>query len=285
MKKSKKQLQSDITQTATLRTLMTAYEELAALRMKRIREQVLLSREFHTTLSQFFHEIRTAKSLEHGKTTKKSKTLAPPQEKHLAILISDDKGLYGDILSQTKETFIKEAREHPDYDLAIIGTLEKDSITKALPGRQLEVFPFSGNTPDMSSLKDLLSLLSSFTQVTVIHGQFISLINQQAQSSHLTGDEEATPETVAIRQYVLEPSRLALKEFFQKEILMVLFEQALLEGTLSKEASRMLSLEKATDEARNRLKKLQRLLRVATAQRQNKEQITYLAGLSLWGIQ
>lgn len=280
MRLNKKQLQADINETITLKDLMNAYEELAAIRMKRIREQVVKSRDFHSTLSHYFHEIRVSRDIHDTQ-----KKLASPQDKYLAVLLSDDKGLYGDILSKSKEAFVKEATAHPEYELAVIGNLDIKNIKASLPGREIHAFPLQGGTPQVGNLPELLSLLANFTHITVIHGKFVSLINQTPEVTHLTGEEEENKEqTTVVRQYYLEPSHASLLTFFQKEILSILLEQALLEGTLAKEAARMVSLEKASDEARGRVKKLERLKRLISAQKQNKEQITYLAGLSLWGV-
>lgn len=283
MKQTRKQITADINETTTLKDLMASYEEIAAVRMQRIREQVLKSRDFHQILSHYFHEIRTSQSLFADKPAKK---LEPKQTTPLVVLFSDSKGLYGDILHRTTVAFIEYAREHSDAKLVVIGTLDEEHLKEALPARDLTFFPVPQITDSIENIAELTSLLSSYQEVTVFHGKFISLINQEPQASQITGiEEEQTESEGLVKAYLLEPSQEQLKEFFQKEIITLLFDQAILEGTLAKVASRVTSLEKATSEASRRLKRLERLSRMVASEKQNKEQITYLAGLSLWKIQ
>ncbi len=279
MKSNKKQIQQNIEQVTTLHRLMTAYEEIAALRMKRIREQVLKSRDFHAILSHYFHEIK------HTHTPQQPRQSLPAEGRPLAILISDDKGLYGEILQKTKDAFETFAQEHGDYELAVVGTVYEESIKQALTARSVHFFPLSGSTLSPDALRELMQLLSQFPRVTVFHGKFSTFVTQTPQSTNITGDEETVQEAPEVPiQYVLEPSHDSLMTFFQQEIVSLLFEQALLEGTLSKEASRMVNLEQASDNARSEIKKLNRLTRILEAQNKNKQQITYLAGLSLWQV-
>ncbi|MEK7605621.1 MAG: FoF1 ATP synthase subunit gamma [Patescibacteria group bacterium] len=276
MRLTKKQIHQQIEGTKTIRELMNAYEEIAALRMKRIRQQVVKSRDFHKILTHYFHEIRYLPKV-------KGQPVLQSPETFLAILLSDDKGLYGEILAKTKDSFVQFAKANPDYQLAVIGTQAQESIKEELPDRNARFFSLH-TTPLTQDLKDIAALLTQFSHIVVFHGEFVNLINQIPAITYLTGEEDVPEAPQTTNQYLLEPSHESLLTFFQKEIVSVLLDQAILEGTLSKEASRMVSLEKASEEARNKIKRLKRLSRVINAQRQNKEQITYLAGLSLWNI-
>lgn len=273
----KKQLREDIQETYVLGDMMSAYEELAALRMKRIREQVLKSREYHNILRSYFHEI----SNDH--TPLENTPVLP--KKRLAILISDDKGLYGDILTKTRSAFISFVKEHNDFDIAVIGMTGIESLKKELSFKKLTTFSFADDRSQISQLEAILTFLADYTEATVFHGKFISLINQTAEKTNLTGgDEDIVTTKTDHREYLFEPSREKLLSFFQQEILAILFEELVLEASLAKQASRMISLERANDEIKNRLQKLHKINRTLHAQQENKKQITYLAGLTLWRI-
>lgn len=281
----KKQIIENINQTIVLKELMTAYEEIAAKRMQRIREQVLKSREFHELLRGYFHEIQTSHS--HEKPTQTTQvSVIKNNGKNLILLASDDKGLYGDILEKTQKAFIAYAQKDTESDLAVLGNLGAENLQHIFPNRQLRFFPLADGNSVVTQINDVLRYLTDYTNVTVFHGKFLNLVTQEPEQTHLGGDaplvEQEKPSTP--RRYVFEPSRDSLLTFFRQEILAVLFDQTMLESNLAKQASRMISLEKASDEAKKRIIKLKKLEQIMRSQTENKRQITYLAGLSLWKI-
>lgn len=84
-------------------------------------------------------------------------------------------------------------------------------------------------------------------------------------------------------KYFFEPSLEQILVFFEEEIFSAVFEQAVHESELAKYASRMVTLDKATQNIRNRVKKVDMMRRLISHRTMNKKQQDSLTGVMLWG--
>ena len=284
---------NQIEQLKIFKTVAQTYQEVAALRMRRMKDHVLRNREFLAGMSSVFARVKLSyrdtlmKLLEDQGITDKEE-----QEKYIEkmnftrkngrdilVLSSANTGLYGDIIRKVFEYF----SEHvgPDADIAIIGKVGKVWFEQRFPGRTYEYYEISDSEPDPKKITKIIEDLSKYSNILLFHGTFKDILEQVPHQTAVSGDAVAMETQEDMRQIrcVFEPSLEEVFTFFETEIKSSLFEHALYEAALSKYTSRMVSLDRATSNASENLKKLKLRSSVLDHREKNKEKNTLLAGV------
>src|SRR3989344_2471466 len=137
------QARSEIEGLASIKMLVQTYEEIAAIRMRKIRAAVLQNRDFNAGIQEIFQELITSYRTELNKLMQKHKVknisalnLLPKNGKTVCVLLSANVGLYGDIIRRTYELFKKQIAAQLT-DLVIVGRLGKALFQEDFPDRIL----------------------------------------------------------------------------------------------------------------------------------------------------
>lgn len=293
---NKKQLSEEIKSVKDIRTLVETYQEIAAIRMQRVKSSVLKNREFLDELSEVYnhvkysyeHEIKAIvkSKTKHNKGIKKissSDTVLAKNGKRVAVLLSSNTGLYGDIIRKTFQYFVEYVSKN-DVDLVIIGKVGQQ-LFKDL-GTQKEFTPYiiSDSSVLAEDLVDITLNLLAYDDIKVFHGKFSTVLTQIPSKSSIPGDMVRAEDTSMVDiRYIFEPSLEEVLVFFETEILATIFEQTVHESNLSKFASRMISLDAAVVSIGNQVNKLKFQEQMAKHREFNKKQLGSISGISLWG--
>jgi ATP synthase F1 gamma subunit len=282
---SKKQIKAETDGLLSLKGLVEVYEEVASGRMQKVRNAVLQSRQFLEGLLEVFKRVKAA-YLANPETII---TTRPRNGKTVAVFVSANSGLYGDIVDRTFDIFTQMVnRENPD--IVILGKLGLKMMNDKLPGKLYNYYDFSDEGVDQESFKMILRYLLQFERILVFYGKFKTILFQEPVMTSVSGDAEVAVTDVVVgpdskrlvKQYLFEPSVEEIAKVFNGEILASVFEQTLHESQLAKFASRMLALDRAEDNIEKRLLKIDldkvRLLHKV----QNKKQLSTMSGISLW---
>ncbi len=293
---NKKQLSEEIKGVKDIRTLVETYQEIAAIRMQRVKTSVLKNREFLAELNEVYNHVKY--SYEHEiKAIVKSKskynkrlkrapnndTVLTKNGKGVAVLLSSNTGLYGDIIRKTFQYFLEYVSTN-DVDIVIIGKVGQQLFKDLGPDKEFKPYTISDSAVLAEDLVDITLQLLSYNDIKVFHGKFSTVLTQLPTKSSIPGDivraEDANK--VDIR-YIFEPSLEEVLVFFETEILATIFEQTVHESNLSKFASRMISLDAAVVSIGNQVHKLKFQEQMAKHREFNKRQLGAISGISLWG--
>jgi len=276
---TRKRINNEIRDLLVLQAMVEAYEEIAATRMRRIKNSVLRNREFLSGLTDVFSKVKHSYEQDIAQLPKHTTT----EKRRIAVLLSANTGLYGSIVHDTTNAFIKYASEN-DVDLVIIGRLGRRLFDKAALNKKYTYFDLSDSTPDISDLKYVLQHLQRYQTVLVFHGKFKDILNQVPTYTYVTGQElSLTPiDKTCHISCIFEPDLKKLMTFFETQILSTLFEQALYESSLSKFTARMLGLDLASVNINNKLTATRLAKRALKHVVSSKQQSSVLAGISLW---
>lgn len=284
---SKKDLSTEIEYLTTLKNIMETYEEIAASRMQNIRGSVLQSRDFVFEINTIFQHVKYSYKRQVEALMKKKKIKDPSKfsflqrnGKTLYVLISANTGLYGTIIRRTYEAFLEHYRREK-ADVAIIGKLGAQYFRQDFPKASYTYFDFPDTSVDKEGLKKTTQFIIQYQQVIVFYEQFVNVVSQEPIATNISGDqlpwEQAGPEI----KYLIEPTLEKVLEFFEKQIFASIFEQTLFESELAKFASRMVSLDSAASNSREKLKQTIFLLDKLKHRVMNKKQLESLTGLLL----
>ncbi len=284
-----KEILDEIQRLSTFHTLVETYEEIAASRMRKIRTSVLQSRDFISELGGIFTELKASykqqvdKLVKHNKQPESGTAFRRHNQKTLVLLLSANTGLYGSILQTTIEAFNTYVNEN-DCDIAIIGRYGKTMFENMSPEKAFQYFDFPDQTFTPEDTKAILAKMLTYSNIYVFHGKFVSIVKQEPtmdviSTEQIEGNEHSQKQV----KYFFEPSLEQILVFFEEEIFSAVFEQSVHESELAKYASRMVTLDKATLNIKDRVKKVENMRRQILHRTMNKKQQDSLTGIMLWG--
>lgn len=279
---SKKQIIQETDGLNALKSLVEVYEEIAAGRMQRIRGAVVQSRQFLEGMMEVFAKVKSAYRMQ----AKKQAAWRQRNGKTVAVFISANAGLYGDIVDRTFEKFTEFVKKE-NSEVVILGKLGIKMMADRMPTVLYNYFDFSDDKVEADSFDMVMRYLMQFERIMVFYGKFRTIINQDPTVTSVTGDAVqietyAEPEKKAKAKYLFEPSAEDIAQMFEGEILSSLFEQTLHESQLAKFASRMLALDHSIDNIDKRLDTMEWESRRARHKLINRKQLSTISGISLW---
>lgn len=260
-----KEIVEQIDQLNTFKLLTQAYTEIAALRMKKIRDTVLANREYLSNLDDVFTDVRVSYArdvLKLGKISTKSSdkiTFLSHNGKTVGVFLSANTGLYGDIISKTFDMFIKEVKSE-DLEVTIVGRLGEQMFKNSGIKEEYTYFELSDKKIEHEQLADILKHLVQYEEIRVYYPTFHSAVSQKPTKytiSAQTPISEINKRSDKRSQYLFEPSLKEILVFFEKEIFASLLDQSIRESQLAKFAARIMTLDRAGENIKRRVKNLQ----------------------------
>ncbi len=303
--KHNKDLQEEKDLMLTLQDLCFSYEEISVMKMQKIRDVVLSTREFFEELSHVYGRVKFSYKDSIARIEKKKKfkvdfnpsqsfisrlffrkPTVPAKQGSVFVLLSANTKLHGSIIDEVFVEFAKQI-EHEEADIMIVGRLGKDfykSLAPPVGGKKYLYY----EVPDMgfrlNDLQTLIYQLKKYERITVFHGQYLSIMKQQPTISQVSGDEgkdQASDEAENIK-YLFEPSLDIIVEFFESYIFSAIFKQTMHEGQLARFASRITAMERALSSIETENSHLTVRLKHSRALFENKEQQERISGMRLW---
>lgn len=285
---TRKELTREIEFLTTLRTILETYEEIAATRMARIRSSVLGSRDFLLEINAIFQQVKVSYKAQVDFFMKRNRIKDPSKltfikrnGKTLYVLISANTGLYGDIIRKTYDVFIENLKKEP-ADVAILGKLGFEIFSAEKIKAPVTYFEFPDSKMDNEIVQKIVEHIIQYEKVLVFYEQFNNVISQSPIVTNISGDplpwEKGGPQA----RYFFEPSLEKIMEFFEKEIFGSIFQQTIFESELAKFASRMVSLDFASENTKIRLRQVTLAKNRIKHQEDNKRQLEKFASMRLW---
>lgn len=279
---TKKLIEAEIENLFGLTGMIEAYEEIAAIRIKRTRDSVLKSRSYTSEINTIFQQVKSSYKNELEKLSKKG-SFIEKNGKTLSVFISANTGLYGDIVQKTFDLFLKEIKGQKT-EVVIIGKLGLFLFEKANIGIPYTYFDLPDQNIDSQKLREIAIFLLKYEKIKVFYSQFQSIIKQEPVVSDISGNllaqEEKEGEIVI--KYLFEPSLEKILGFFESEIFTSIFEQTVRESSLAKFASRLIALTEATENINKRLKNVTIEKERIRHSDVNKKQLQTLLSMRLW---
>lgn len=284
-----KYIQKEIPILSSLETIAHAYEESSIFKIQQIRSGVLGTREYLTGLSQVYFDIKYSEALQKKeRVTRDGKHPVPAStkiQKTLIVLLSAGAKLYGDIIQDVFDEFLKAVKQDGQADVMVVGRLGEEMFKNAIGSRQHLFFEVPDVNLQARDLEPIIYHIVRYERVMVFHGKFFNLMTQKPSILNISGEtmlgEDKRNSTQKIR-FLFEPSLDKLVTFFETQIFATLFNQTVHESELARYASRVTAMEESLQFIKRRKKELfnkrGRLRRVE----QQKKQLERISGMRLW---
>ena len=288
----RKLIEEDLQSLNSIKDLAESYEEIAVIRMQKIKDSVIRTRGFLVSISDIYVDLKSSYNLEvkdlMKRMKKREKTLLTSLQKNgkvLFVYLSSNGKLYGSVTQKTYRLFMNDLRkpENKNCDIIIIGNAGKEMFEGSSEKKPYKYFEIPDTKVSIEHIKELMVEFLKYEKVFVYYGKFGNVVNQNPIASSITGEEifETEVPTVTKREdkFIFEPSLEKIYHFFETQIMANLFSQTLLENQLARHASRVNSMESALiniEEETKKLKKMQVRLKHLV---QEKKQMETIAGV------
>ena len=287
-----KEIVREIEELFNMKYLVGAYEEIASMRMRKIRSSVLTSRDFVMELAAIYQEVTTSYrnqiiNILKEKNMKSQKNLSVRRHngKTACVFLSANSGLFGDILQRTYRQFLAYI-DKTGADPVIIGTFGKKLFEGQFPDRKFIYLVLVEDQKKAESLRSITEALVEYDNIIIYYALFQSMSSQTVAALDVYGLQTklatAQPGTLSV-EYIFEPSLERILEFFESQIFSTILDQTFTESELARYAARMVALDAATKNIDDKLKDVDLEKRLASHRLANKKQVESLSSMSLWG--
>ena len=285
---TEKEYTQEIDAMSGFRSLVRAYQQIASVRMKKTREAVVSNRDYLDQIEAIFDAVRESYAREAQKlATKKSSkkdtiTFLSHNGKNVVVLLSANSGLYGEVLESTYEAFSKEVKSSP-VEVTIVGKHGRGRFVSEYPTKPFTFFEISDEKFESSELNELIRHIVQYDEIHIYYEKFINVIKQIPDkyiiSSEVSLTKSDKKETIS---YLFEPSLEKILMFFETQVFGARMEQIAREGQLAKFASRVMAMDRANENIRERIGKLELGKLRARHAVTNRKQLNRSASMRLW---
>jgi len=282
--KREKFLKSEFENLTDFFSMIEAYEEISALRMRKVKKSILERREFMQGLNEAFAYIAYAYKVYREMLKGKAKiNILNTNGKTVSVLLSSNTGLYGDVVRSSFDLFESDIKS-TKTDIVLVGRMGKKYFDETGSKQNYKYFDLSDRGIEEKSVKEILDYVVDYTNVIVYHGVFKSILSQEPMKTMVTGELMKIEHSLSTYEtrFLFEPSIEKVAEHFEKQIASLIFEQTIFESSLSKFASRMISLDKAADNISSTLRHLNFGLQKAKHKELNSGLQSSIFGGILW---
>jgi len=291
----RKKILEDLEALNTIKNLAESYEEVAVVRMQKIKDSVLKTRDFLSEISDVFVDLKSSYDREIKEllalSKKGDKTIIPSLQKNgksLMVYLSSNGKLYGAVTQKTFRLFMQDLKkpDSNDAEIVIIGSAGKEMYVSSGFEKKFEYVEIPDTTVDVDHIKQLMQKFLQYQKVHVYYGKFDNVIRQNPIATSISGDDvfetEVVTETAREDRFIFEPSLEKILHFFETQIMANLFSQTLLENQLARHASRVNAMEEALIHIEEETNKLHKINNRIKHQLQNKKQLETISGAVLW---
>ncbi|HSX08800.1 MAG TPA: F0F1 ATP synthase subunit gamma [Candidatus Saccharimonadales bacterium] len=276
----------------SLKDLAESYEEIAVVRMQKIRESVLKTRDFLADISDVFVDLKSSYNREVKdlmerirKGDKGLLSTLQKKDKTLLVYLSSNGGLYGAVTQKTYKLFMQELSktDKEKTDIVVIGNAGRLMFEGSGANRPYEYFEIPDTSVNVFHIKSLMKKFLQYERVSVFYGKFGNVVKQSPIQTSITGEDIFETETIAQipreDRFIFEPTLQKIYHFFETQIMANLFSQTLLENQLARHASRVNAMEEALVHIEDETKKLNQQRSRLKHLVENKKQLETISGV------
>jgi F0F1-type ATP synthase gamma subunit len=276
--------------------VLTAYQQVALMKMKDNRDFVFNAREFLKELGYVYYQVKKGNQdkvdeLNKKRIRRKGDPNAGKVKKKAAMLISANEKLQGDMPTKVFREFLHYVKEH-DADIFVAGRVGEGMLNSSHLDKEHQYFDLMYNENFEEDLVNLTYLLLDYQSVVVFFGKFQSFINQSVERMEITGDVDVGAfnldseiiKKIQSEKFLFEPDIAEIVAFFDEQVRGALMRQSIYESRLAHFASRAKSMDEAisniASERRQVVERQRRAMRLMKdrAQREQMNSVLFAFG-------
>ncbi len=225
-----------------------ALQMIAASKLKRAQEAALMTRPYVEKLTNLSRNLtsRIEKDNFHPYMVNNK------SNKMLTLVISPDKGLAGSLITNLAKEVVNSESKNSQY---IVLGKKMELALRRLDKEIIASFPFGTTLPTFDMVYSILQIIDDYflnkkiSEVSIIYAKFESVFTQRASTTDLLPIKIEEKEQKSSENTLFEPSVDELLPSILRHFLEMTIYQNILETYASEQASRMIAMKNATDNA------------------------------------
>jgi ATP synthase F1 gamma subunit len=279
-------IKEDLVLMRFLEGLTRTYEDVALERMQKIRQQVLITREFLDGVARVYSlakssYLKSVSQVSNKKEREKELSFITRNHRTCAILISGNQSFLGNIVLACFREFLKIATQS-DTDLVVLGRIGKYLADSSLPKLNFTYFELDDYDLKEDQITAALDYISRYERIIVVYPRFQSVLQQVPTIDDVSGGVRVTYDLAPKRSYLFEPSPLEVMKYFESQVISGLFRQKILETMLSRLAARLSAMDHASSTAGKYIKALEKQEKSYKKRKEMERLLDTFSGISLW---
>ncbi len=234
-----RQITGEIEQAYALKQISIAYTEIASNKLHKIRSMVEKNRSFLTELSGVYKIVK--------QQAYQRKLLQPKKKKTVSVLLTSNEHFFGNI-NQALTAYFTNAMKDGVSDLVVIGNTANEWLKGVGYKAPYTFVHLQRDYPTNQELDGLVQTIKDYNQIVVFHSQMKTVLLQTSTSVDITQTtylRHVSAEEQAREFFIFEPELVKILDFFEREVMNLLLQQAFLEANLSQTASRLVAMDQS----------------------------------------
>jgi F-type H+-transporting ATPase subunit gamma len=266
-----------------------ALQQIATIRMVRLRDKVIKSRPFVDAASSILKELVSLRNqidkAEFEKLTDKIKAehASFASNRFAVIVITSNQGLTGQYNPEIYAKVEKLLKENMNSDFYIIGRKGQEYFASG----KYKVTNFPYDVPDdftIEDLKRLVNLFDYYAHITLVYSRFINSATREvvAMSIVTPKPEELPDATKQPGKYIFEPDLPTMIDGVSRSLRAALFQQQIMDARLSQFSAQMIGMKTSSDNAEKLLAELRLEYNKQRRKMIDKKISEVFAGSAMW---
>lgn len=245
-------IQQDLDQIHTVEDLTSVFESVASIKIARIRNRVVASKEFFAELWATYRGLRVdpREQLLHKSRKTNGRTVL--------VAVTTEGKLSGEISNRVIDDVVTAYNENKNLDVIVLGSHGATQLReKGVEAKQVFKLPESDT---QFSVASMISVLEEYKQISVFYQTYESLRVQRVGrielitavhelSEQIEGVDGEKVEIVSSHEYIFEPGAAEIANYLETLMLGVALTQVIMESKLSQFASRFNAMNAAKHRA------------------------------------
>jgi len=244
-------IKKDLDQIHTVHDLTEIFESIASIKISKIRDRVIISKDFFADLWQTYRELRIDPDEQLQRPQKNEKS------RNVFVAVTSEGKLSGGVVEQVMETMLESLDSPKTTDIIVLGSQGATQFAQ----KGIDIFE-AYHLPEADSqfsVASVVDLLQEYDQISVFYQTYESLRVQKVTRIELIsairelGDEadnqQDETEIVSSRTYVFEPNIAEIADYLESLMMEVALTQIIMESKLAQYASRFNAMNAAKHRA------------------------------------
>lgn len=268
-----KQIDQMLEESTSLKLIAQAYTEIAAAKLQKIRAGIEKNRTFFQEINEMLHIVNTAAYQRHIK-------LPYNKQGTVSVLLTSNHRFCGNIENKLIRFFMVNTTKFKT-DRLVVGKTAQQYLNTIGYFHSFSTFTFKEDLPTYEELKNFVSTLLNYQQISVYYSRMESIMVQEPHVVDIV--QKPSERYIAAKGanpvYIFEPELEKILQFFESQVTTILLEQTIFESELARTASRLTSMDQAQINAESFIKNQKIKLGRAKNSSQNMKLLETVASL------
>lgn len=239
-----KQLKNNLEDATSLKLVTESLSEVAALRFRATRDQILHNKVFYTEVNKVY---ATLKQVANHRKLLAARAL-PKNQRAISVLITSNYQFYGGLDYELTTYFSKMVQTY-QTDKLVIGSTGKDYFSTLYPDRDFETVILQSDLPTSQEIDWLVKKVQPYQKILIFHAKFSSILHQAVDIADLSEPQAEKQMLVSDIDFIVEPELNKMLQFFETQVLGASLKSYFLQSNLSHTAARMIRMDQADEKA------------------------------------